>query len=161
MRKLMPVFFIVLLVVSLARAVRMVKKIAACTAAGVADFYSQISIADNYYVGVITKMLGRNGIFYVTWLWHETATRDRQIAENVKEYVARQIPSLKSALVIKKASPVKDSAREGANIRIGSMRSTPGVDAQAHFMLITLSSILSAGKLLRDALKRKPKWNDL
>lgn len=159
MSRLMPVFFIVLLVVSLARAVRMVKKIAAGTAAGITDFYSQISIADNYYVGVITKMLGKDGIFHVTWLWHETATRDRQIAENVKDYVARQIPSLKSALVVKKASPVKDSAR--ADMRIGSMRSTPGVDAQAHFMLITLSSILSAGKFLREALKRKPKWNDL
>ena len=151
----MPVFFIALLVVSLARAVRMVKKIAEGTAAGITDFYSQISIADNYYVGVIV----RDGMFYVTWLWHETATRDRQIAENVKDYVARQIPSLKSALVVKKASPVKDSAR--ADMRIGSMRSTPGVDAQAHFMLITLSSILSAGKFLREALKRKPKWNEL
>jgi hypothetical protein len=151
----MPVFFIALLVVSLARAVRMVKKIAEGTAAGITDFYSQISIADNYYVGVII----RDGMFYVTWLWHETATRDRQIAENVKDYVARQIPSLKSALVVKKASPVKDSAR--ADMRIGSMRSTPGVDAQAHFMLITLSSILSAGKFLREALKRKPKWNEL
>lgn len=155
MSRLMPVFFIALLVVSLARAVRMVKKIAEGTAAGITDFYSQISIADNYYVGVIV----RDGMFYVTWLWHETATRDRQIAENVKDYVARQIPSLKSALVVKKASPVKDSAR--ADMRIGSMRSTPGVDAQAHFMLITLSSILSAGKFLRDALKRKPKWNEL
>ena len=155
MSRLMPVFFIALLVVSLARAVRMVKKIADGTAAGIADFYSQISIADNYYVGVII----RDGMFYVTWLWHETATRDRHIAENVKDYVARQIPSLKSALVVKKASPVKDSAR--ADMRIGSMRSTPGVDAQAHFMLITLSSILSAGKLLRYAIKRKPKWNDL
>ena len=155
MSRLMPVFFIALLVVSLARAVRMVKKIAEGTAAGITDFYSQISIADNYYVGVII----RDGMYYVTWLWHETATRDRQIAENVKDYVARQIPSLKSALVVKKASPVKDSAR--ADMRIGSMRSTPGVDAQAHFMLITLSSILSAGKFLRDALKRKPKWNEL
>lgn len=155
MSRLMPVFFIALLVVSLARAVRMVKKIAEGTAAGITDFYSQISIADNYYVGVIV----RDGMFYVTWLWHETATRDRQIAENVKDYVARQIPSLKSALVVKKASPVKDSAR--ADMRIGSMRSTPGVDAQAHFMLITLSSILSAGKFLREALKRKPKWNEL
>lgn len=155
----MPVVFTAILVVSLARAVRMIKKIAAGTAAGVADFYAQISIADNYYVGVITKMLGNDGIFYVTWLWHETATRDRQIAENVKNYVARQIPSLKSALVVKKASPVKDSSR--ADMRIGSMRSTPGVDAQAYFMLITISSILSAGKLLRDAIKRKPKWNDL
>lgn len=155
MSRLMPVFFIALLVVSLARAVRMVKKIAEGTAAGITDFYSQISIADNYYVGVIVS----DGMFYVTWLWHETATRDRQIAENVKDYVARQIPSLKSALVVKKASPVKDSAR--ADMRIGSMRSTPGVDAQAHFMLITLSSILSAGKFLREALKRKPKWNEL
>lgn len=155
MSRLMPVFFIALLAVSLARAVRMVKKIANGTAAGIADFYSQISIADNYYVGVII----RDGMFYVTWLWHETATRDRQIAENVKDYVARQIPSLKSALVVKKASPVKDSAR--ADMRIGSMRTTPGVDAQAHFMLITLSSILSAGKFLREALKRKPKWNEL
>ena len=155
MSRLMPVFFIALLVVSLARAVRMVKKIAEGTAAGITDFYSQISIADNYYVGVII----RDGMYYVTWLWHETATRDRQIAENVKDYVARQIPSLKSALVVKKASPVKDSAR--ADMRIGSMRSTPGVDAQAHFMLITLSSILSAGKFLREALKRKPKWNEL
>ena len=148
----------------MAHAVRMIKKIAAGTAAGVADFYSQISIADTYYVGVITKIMGRNGIFYVTWLWNETATRNRQIAENVKDYVARQIPSLKSALVVKKASPVKDSARE--DMHIGSMRSTPGVDAQAHFMLITISSILSAGKLLRDAIKRKaikrkPKWTDL
>ena len=155
MSRLMPVFFIALLVVSLARAVRMVKKIAEGTAAGITDFYSQISIADNYYVGVII----RDGMFYVTWLWHETATRDRQIAENVKDYVARQIPSLKSVLVVKKASPVKDSAR--ADMRIGSMRATPGVDAQAHFMLITLSSILSAGKFLREALKRKPKWNEL
>ena len=155
MSRLMPVFFIAMLVVSLARAVRMVKKIAEGTAAGITDFYSQISIADNYYVGVIV----RDGMFYVTWLWHETATRDRQIAENVKDYVARQIPSLKSALVVKKASPVKDSAR--ADMRIGSMRSTPGVDAQVHFMLITLSSILSAGKFLREALKRKPKWNEL
>lgn len=155
----MPVVFTAILVVSLARAVRMIKKIAAGTAAGVADFYSQISIADNYYVGVIITMPGRNGMFYLTWLWNETATRDRQIAENVKNYVARQIPSLKSALVVKKASPVKDSARE--DMRIGSMRSTPVVDAQAHFMLITISSILSAGKLLRYAIKRKPKWNDL
>lgn len=155
----MPVVFTAILVVSLARAVRMIKKIAAGTAAGIADFYSQISIADNYYVGVITKMIGSNGIFYVTWLWNETATRNRQIAENVKDYVARQIPSLKSTLVVKKASPVKDSSR--ADMRIGSMRSTPGVDAQAYFMLITISSILSAGKLLRDAIKRKPKWNDL
>ena len=159
MSRLMPVFFIALLVVSLARAVRMVKKIAAGTAAGIADFYSQISIADNYYVGFMVNAWSKGVPMRVAYLWRETATRDRQIAENVKNYVARQIPSLKSALVVKKASPVKDSGR--ADMQIGSMAMTPGVNAQEHFMLKTVSAILSAGKILREALKRKPKWNDL
>lgn len=155
----MPVVFTVLLVVSLARAVRMVKKIAAGTVAGIADFYSQISIADNYYVGFIVNALNKGVPIRVTYLWRETATRDRQIAENVKNYVARQIPSLKGALVVKKASPVKDSGRE--DMQIGSMSMTPGVNAQEHFMLRTVSAILSTGKILREALKRKQKWNDL
>lgn len=159
MKPLMPVVFTVLLVVSLTRAVRMVKKIAAGTAAGIADFYSQISIADNYYVGVIVKAWINGVPTRVTYLWRETATRDRQLADNVKEYVARQIPSLKSALVVKKASPVKDSGR--ADMQIGSMSMTPSVTAQENFRLRTASAILSAGKILREALKRKPKWNDL
>ena len=159
MSRLMPVVFTAILVVSLARAVRMIKKIAAGTAAGVADFYSQISIADNYYVGFIVNAWSKGVPIRVTYLWRETATRDRQIAENVKNYVARQIPSLKSALVVKKASPVKDSGC--ADVQIGSMSMTPGVNAQEHFMLRTVSAILSTGKILREALKRKPKWNDL
>ncbi len=159
MKKLMPVVFAVLLVVSLARAVRMVKKIAAGTAAGIADFYSQISIADNYYVGVMVNAWSKSGPIRVAYLWRETATRDRQLAENVKNYVARQIPSLKSLLVVKKASPVKDTGR--ADMQIGSMSMTPGVTAQENFLLRTASAILSAGKMLREALKRKPKWNDL
>jgi hypothetical protein len=46
-------------------------------------------------------------------------------------------------------------------MRVKSMSTTPGVNADEHHMLVTIASILSAGKLIRDAVKRKSKWNDL
>jgi hypothetical protein len=46
-------------------------------------------------------------------------------------------------------------------MRVQSMHTTPVVSADEHHMLVTIATILSAGKLIRDAVKRKPKWNDL
>jgi hypothetical protein len=95
----------------------------------------------------------------IDYLWVETATKNKTVAENIREYIKRQIPSLASQVIIRKASPIKNS--NDSKMRVKSMHTTPGVNADEHHMLVTIAAILSAGKLIRDAVKRKPKWNDL
>ena len=159
MKKLTMVVFFGLLSISLARALRMVCRLSHDTAMSIANFYAQVSVSSSYYVGVKTLVWRDNRIAKIDWLWNETATPHKQIANNISDYIKRQIPTIADRVIIRKASPVKDNRR--IDMRIGEMSFTPGVNGTEYFMLKTISSILSAGKLIRGVCARKPKWNDL
>lgn len=162
MQKFAAVIFSVCLVYSLVNALRRIKDLFHGTAERLADFYAQVDISAMYYVGVkVPTLMLKPMIHYVKidYLWVETATKNKTVAENIREYIKRQVPSLATQLIIRKASPIKNS--NDSKVRVKSMHTTPGVNANEHHMLVTISAILSAGKLIRDAVKRKPKWDDL
>ena len=162
MRKFAAVIFSVCLVYSLVKALRRINDLFHGTAERIADFYAQVDISAMYYVGVKVPALRLKPMIHyvkIDYLWVETATKNKTVAENIREYIKRQVPSLASQVIIRKASPLKNS--NDSKMRIKSMSTTPGVNADDHHMLVTIATILSAGKLIRDAVKRKPKWNDL
>jgi hypothetical protein len=158
MRKFAAVIFSVCLVYSLVKALRRIKDLFHGTAERLADFYAQVNVSASYYVGVKVPALMIDYV-KIDYLWVETATKNKTVAENIRDYIKRQVPSLASQVIIRKASPLKNS--NDSKMRIKSMSTTPGVNADEHHMLVTIAAILSAGKLIRDAVKRKPKWNDL
>ena len=162
MRKFAAVIFSVCLVYSLVKALRRIKNLFYGTAESLADFYSQVDVSASYYVGVKVPALRLKPMIHyvkIDYLWVETATKNKTVAENIRDYIKRQVPSLATQLIIRKASPLKNS--NDSKMRVKSMHTTPGVNADEHHMLVTIAAILSAGKLIRDAVKRKPKWNDL
>jgi hypothetical protein len=158
MRKFAAVIFSVCLVYSLVKALRRIKDLFHGTAERLANFYAQVNVSASYYVGVKVPALMIDYV-KIDYLWVETATKNKTVAENIRDYIKRQVPSLASQVIIRKASPLKNS--NDSKMRIKSMSTTPGVNADEHHMLVTIAAILSAGKLIRDAVKRKPKWNDL
>lgn len=133
------------------------------TAERIANFYSQVDVSERYYVGVKVSVLRclKPMLHYanIDYLWVETATKNKIVAVNISDYIKRQLPSMASKVIIRKASPIKNA--NDSKMRIKSMTTTPGVNADEHHMLVTIAAILSAGKLIREAVKRKPKWNDL
>ena len=162
MRTFAAVIFSVCLIYSLVNALRRIKDLFYGTAESLADFYAQVNVSASYYVGVKVPVLRLKPLIHyvkIDYLWVETATKNKTVAENIRDYIKRQIPSMAGQVIIRKASPIKNS--NDSKMRVKSMSTTPGVNADEHHMLVTIAAILSAGKLIRDAVKRKPKWNDL
>ena len=156
------VVFVGVLAYSIYRAIGMIKKLCSGTVQSIADFYGQVSLISNYYVGVKVYALKlKPTLHYVTvdYLWNETSTRNMAAAEATRNFIKKHLPSMADKLIIKKASVIKDAG--GDKIHIKSMLTTPGVNAAEYSILCTISAVLSAGRLIKEHFPRNQKWNDL
>ena len=162
MQRLFTVVFVGVLAYSLYRAMGMLKQLGSGTVQRIADFYGQVSLISNYYVGVkVSALKLKPTLHYVTvdYLWNETSTRNKAAAEATRDFIKKHLPSLEKKLIIRKASVIKDAGVD--NVTIKSMRTTPSVTATEHSILCTVSALLTAGRLLKEHFPRKQTWNDL
>lgn len=154
-----PIFYSCVAVVAVVRAIRMAVSLKTNSAKSNIDIFSIIDTVPKYYVGVkisvVDAITKRRSVFY--YIWTETAVSTETGCKMLMAYCKRQIPSLGDRMVIRKLSVVKHHTEP--DVLIGPMVGTPHITHTQKTMLIILSSILTAGKIIRENNLRTPTWN--
>ena len=158
-----PIYPIVYACFAVSAIVRSVKEIIERKTTSVqtqASFFALVDTVPKYYIGLtipaIERPTGRT--IEVIYLWHETGVYTSKQGVLMMDYLKRQVPSLARRMVMRRASIFKKPL--DPHIQMGDMVHTPGIDSAQLFMLKTIATILTAGKLLREHIKWRPTWDN-
>ena len=98
------------------------------------------------------------GVEYV--LWPETATKNRDVVSAELEYIAGHVSDdLKKLLVIEEAYLIVEKNPD--NVRLVRMENTRVRRLDDYHALSRIGALMSAGRIIREAMKRPPRWDKL
>ena len=93
-------------------------------------------------------------------LWPETATRSRDVASAELEYIAGHVSDdLKKLLVIEEAYLIVEKNPD--NVRLVRMENTRTRRLDDYHALSRIGALMSAGRIIRESMKRPPRWDKL